>query len=255
MEAPRRGGPHPPQRLDVVAVQKLQLCIRLDEVHAGPRLEAAAAGPRLRGPRRQLGDHLGATDPDGAAETELVADAPAQPVGDPVGQPEEAQRAGDVHEGLVEADGLHRRGHVVQDLVQLPAHLRVAAVAPGEEDRLGAELTGAHGRHGRVHAVGPRLVGARGDDAPRTGPAHDHGLAGEGGVVEHLDRREERVHVDVEDGRDGWALTHRGSTGGSLRHSRRRPSGPPPRRDAAPPPRPSRSGRRIASGGTRPPPP
>ena len=255
VQALRRRRTHAPERLDVVPVQELELDVRLDEVDTGSRFEAAAARPRLRGTRRQLGDHLGAADPHRAAQTELVAHPPAQSVGDAVGRPEQAPRAGDVHEGLVEADGLHGRGDVVEDLVQLPAHLGVAAVAPGQEDGLGAELAGPHRRHGRVHPEGPCLVGARGHDAPGAGTTHDHGFAGEGRVVEHLDRREERVHVDVEDGRDGRPLTHRGSTGGSPRRSRRRPSGPPPRHVVAPPRRPSRPGRRIASGGIRPQPP
>ncbi len=49
---------------------------------------------------------------------------------------------------------------------------RVAAVAPRQEDRIGAELAGPHRRHGRVHPVGAGLVGARGHDAaaPRPRP-------------------------------------------------------------------------------------
>ena len=175
------------------------------------------------------------------------------------GRPEQAHRAGHVHERLVEADRLHHRRDVAQDLVQLCAHLGVAAVAPRQEDGVGAELAGPHGRHGRVHAVGAGLVGARGHHAAGAGPAHDHRLAGQRGVVEHLDRREERVHVDVEDGRDRrslrWRLRHRGSTGGTPRRRPRRPSGPPRPPGGAPPRPPSRSGRRTGSGGTRRPPP
>ena len=51
-----------------------------------------------------------------------------------------------------------------------------------------------------MHPVPASLVGARSDDATCAGAAHDDRFPGEGGIIEHLDRRKERVHVDVQKG-------------------------------------------------------
>ena len=245
-----RGRADAPQRLHVVTVEELELVGRLDQVDPGARHEPRPACPRLGGPRRQLGDHLRAPDPDRTLEMQVVVHPPPEALRDVGRRPQQSHGARHVDERLVEADRLHYRSDVGQDLVQLPAHLGVAAVAAGQEDRLGAELAGPHGRHSRVDPVDPGLVGARGHDAPGPGAADDHGLAGQGGIVEHLDRREERVHVDVQDGGGKSSLSHRGSTGGTPRRRRCRPSGPPRPPDGAPPRPPSRPGRRTESGGT-----
>ena len=50
-------------------------------------------------------------------------------------------------------------------VAQLPAHLGVAGVVTVDEDRVRAELPGPQRRHGRAHAEGPGLVGARGHHA------------------------------------------------------------------------------------------
>ena len=51
-----------------------------------------------------------------------------------------------------------------------------------------------------------RFVACRRDHPARAGSADEHGLSAQPGVVELLDRREEGVHVDVEDG----AVQHKG---------------------------------------------
>ena len=115
VQALRRGGPHAPERLDVVGVEELELGRRFDEDDAGPGLQTGPARPGLGGAGGELGDHLGAPDPHRAAEAELVAHAAPQVLRDAAGVPEEPHRAGHVHEGLVEPDRLHDRGHVVED--------------------------------------------------------------------------------------------------------------------------------------------
>jgi hypothetical protein len=56
---------------------------------------------------------------------------------------------------------------------------------------------------GRVAAEHARLVRRGRDDAARAVRPDEQRLARELRPVEHLDRREERVHVDVEDGTIG----------------------------------------------------
>ena len=64
-----------------------------------------------------------------------------------------------------------------------------------------ARAAGPRRRHRRVHAELPCLVARGADDAAIAGPADDDGLAGQARIVELLDRRVERVEVDVEDAR------------------------------------------------------
>ena len=60
-----------------------------------------------------------------------------------------------------------------------------------------------------MDAEAPRLVGAGGDDAALAGSrADDDGLAAPLGMVQELDGREERVHIDMEDRRHGLGLYH-----------------------------------------------
>ena len=55
-----------------------------------------------------------------------------------------------------------------------------------------------------MDAKSPRLIGAGGDDAALVGAgADDNGLAAPLGMVQELDGREERVHIDMEDRRHG----------------------------------------------------
>ena len=168
----------------------------------GPGSMPGPGGARLGRPRGQLGDHLGATDPHGTVQGELGAHPVPQSVGDHLGRPEQAQRPGHVEEGLVEPDRFDQRGDVLHDVVELAADLGVATVAPGQEHGLGAELAGPDRRHGRAHAEGAGLVGARRHHAAGGRPADDDRQPGQGRVVEDLDRGEEGVHVDVQNGGD-----------------------------------------------------
>ena len=113
-----RSRAHAPQGLHVVPVQERELVRRLHQIHTAPGLETRAAGARLGGAGGQLGDHLGATDPDGTLEMELVVHAPTEAPGDVRRQPEQADRTADVHERLVQADRLDHGSDVGQHLVQ-----------------------------------------------------------------------------------------------------------------------------------------
>ena len=79
----------------------------------------------------------------------------AQAQGDLVGRPEQPDRAGDVHEGLVEADRLDHRRDVVQDLLELPADLGVAAVTSDRKTASG------HSWRARTDGIAERTPKAR----------------------------------------------------------------------------------------------
>ena len=157
------------------------------------------------------------------------------------GGPSRRIAAGDVEKRLVQPDRLHHRGDVGQDPMQLPADLGVATVSPGQEDGLRAQLAGPHRGHGRSDTEDTGLVGARRHDAPGTGPADYDRQPRQRGVIEHLDRREEGVHVDMQDG---------GDLGGDHPRSvsRRKPSA-----NCTPARRPSSSARRRTASPAHPP--
>ena len=69
---------------------------------------------------------------------------------------------------------------------------------------MGAAPHGLGQGHRRVDAERPRLVARGGHDAPTARiAADDDGLATQLGAVALLDRGEERVEIDVEDGSTG----------------------------------------------------
>ena len=79
------------------------------------------------------------------------------------------------------------------------AGVAVGVEPAGEERRVRAARPGLAGRHGRADAVLARLVRRRGHH-PAAADAADHDrLAAQRGLVALLDRREERVQVQVED--------------------------------------------------------
>ena len=62
-----------------------------------------------------------------------------------------------------------------------------------------AQPAGLPAGHSRADPEPARLVARRGDHTPGAGPAHNHGLAGQGRVLLDLDGRKEGIHVDVQD--------------------------------------------------------
>ena len=140
MQACRRCGTDTPQCLDGVAVEEAELVGRLHEEHAGARLEPSSARPGLAAREASLAIILERPIPTAHSEMQFVVYSAAQSVRDVLWWPEQAHRARDVDERLVETDRLDHRRDVGEDLVQLPADLRVPALATGQEDGLGAEL-------------------------------------------------------------------------------------------------------------------
>ena len=117
------------------------------------------------------------------------------------GRPEPAHGAGDVEEGLVEAQRLDQRGDRPEDLHDARGRPRRSG-----RGRAGATTACGHSRRARligiarVHAVAraPR----RWPRAPRRGcppPPTMTGRPRSSGRSTQLDRGEERVHVDVQD--------------------------------------------------------
>jgi hypothetical protein len=124
---------------------------------------------------------------------DLARDVRARPV-DP----------GDVEIRLVDAAILHQR----RDSLHHRLERRRVAVILREVDRQKngrrTKLERGAQRHAGAHAERARFVGRRGDDAASrrvAAPADDDRLALQVGTPQQLDRREERVHVEVKDAR------------------------------------------------------
>jgi hypothetical protein len=117
-----------------------------------------------------------------------------------LGRPEQAGRAGDVEERLVDAQRLDQRRELVEHAEHLVRLFPVPREVPRDDRRVRAEPLRDRHRLRRVTAEHPRLVRRRGHDAPRPVVPDEHRPPAEGRVVELLDGGEERVHVDVEDG-------------------------------------------------------
>ena len=73
----------------------------------------------------------------------------------------------------------------------------------GQDHGLGAAPGGLGHGHRRGDAEGAGLVGGGRDDAPAVTAADDDRAADQLGVLEELDRGEEGIHVDVDDGGGG----------------------------------------------------
>ena len=107
---------------------------------------------------------------------------------------------GHVEVRLVERQRLDERRHRPEDREHLLRHRPVLREVRPDDDQVGTEAHGPRHRNGRAHAKRPRLVAGRRHDAARRGrPADRHGPAPQFGPVALLDRRVERVHVDVDD--------------------------------------------------------
>ena len=157
---------------------------------------------------RELGDELHRSRADRAVQPGLGEHARADELTDLRGRAEQRPRARDVEECLVDAHAFDDRGDVVEDGHDL---LRVEGVLLAvrlEHDRVRAQPQRLGERDGRAY---PELAGriiCRGDDRASGVAGDDHGPVHEIGPVEEFDRGEERVEVDVEDGRGG--AVHRG---------------------------------------------
>jgi len=148
---------------------------------------------------RDLRDELALRHARRRREAELGADGLADGRRDGRSVAEERAARGHVEEGLVQREPLDERRVAAEDLEHVGADLGVARAPRRHDDRLGASPEGLG--HGHRGAGAPRAgrVRRRGDHAAARRAADQHGLAAEARVVELFDRREEGVHVDVED--------------------------------------------------------
>ena len=192
-ETPARRRAHSPQPLDAERVQELELGPGRDHEHPVGLGEVAG----------ELGDELGRAHSHRRRETGLGAHAFADRRSHLDATSEVAARATDVEEGLVERDRLHQRRERLQDSHHRTARVAVRVEAGREEHTVGAGTARACHRHRGVHAEPAGLVARRGDHAARAETADDHRASAHRGVGELLDRRVERVEVDVQDRRVG----------------------------------------------------
>ncbi len=155
-------------------------------------------------------------DARGGGEGELVGDAAADARGDLGGRAEQADRGGDVEEGLVQGERLDERSEGLEDGEDLLAGGGVDVHARGHHYRRGSELEGLRHAHRAPYAEAADLVRRRQHHAAPRVATDDDGLAAKLPPVALLDRGVERVHVDVQDG----------AQSGGRRHAQRLP--PPP---------------------------
>jgi len=150
---------------------------------------------------RDLGKQLRGPDADRAGEAVFGVHPLLDAAGDRARRAEQAAAAGDVEVRLVDRRHLDLVGEAAQQIDEAVVHNAVGREVGHQERALRAEPLGLADRHGRAHAAGARLVRAGGDDAATaTRPADDDGQAAQLGAPRLLDRGEEGVHVDVEDG-------------------------------------------------------
>jgi hypothetical protein len=198
--AQRLGGllAHAPQRLHRQRVEELE--------RPGGRHDQQPVG--LAPGRGELGQELGRRDADGAGEGELGRDPGPDLPGDLGRPPEQPLRPGHVEERLVDRERLDQGRHVAEEPHHLARGLGVGRHVRRQEHRLRAQPPRLAARHRAADAERSRLVAGRADHAARPGPAHHHRPAAQFGSAPHLDRGEERVHVDVQDRAPGVVRLH-----------------------------------------------
>ena len=230
-----------PQRVDVELAQEVLHALRRD--HGEPVGLLPARGDlrqelvgRDAGRRRQAG---------GGADLRLEAprDGHAERLAPGV--------LGDVEIGLVERQRLDQRRDRAEEAEHRVGHRLVLGEVGPDDDQVRAQPHGPRHRNRRPDAELARLVAGGGDHAAAFGPAaHGDGPAAQLRAIALLDRRVERVHVEVQDA-PRWRPWAAGSVSGGAETTSRllahcRPFRP--RSPAAPAARcPGPAGRRAGS--------
>jgi hypothetical protein len=148
----------------------------------------------------QLGQQLGGADPDGAGDAVGVVHLLLGAQGDGPWRPEQPPAAGDVEIGLVDGSDLDEIGVLPEQFDEVAVHGHVRLHVDGQKHAPWAQALGLKDGHGAVDAEGARLVRTRGDDAPAAAlAADDHRQTAQLGTPRLLYRREEGVHVEVQD--------------------------------------------------------
>ena len=142
----------------------------------------------VRGESHRTGDAAGGMD----LGTELF--------GERLHAAEEVRRAGHVQKCLIHGDALDERRKAREHLERDIRNFLIHVHARPHEDAVRTFREGGAAGHGGTYAELPRLVGAGRDDAAfvRSRP-DDDGLAAPLGMVPLFDRREEGVHIDMQD--------------------------------------------------------
>ena len=120
-----------------------------------------------------LGEELGAGDPDGDRETDVGPHPFPQPGGDLGRRAGDLEQPTHIEEGLVDRDRLDERRGVAEDREDVLAGLRVRLEVRRHDDGLGAEVARGTSTHRRADAERLRLVTRREHDTT----TDDHRLA------------------------------------------------------------------------------
>ena len=118
---------------------------------------------------------------------------------------------GQVHVGLVDGCHFDLWRKMIQDFERPMRIIPVAVGVAIDEDGVRAEFAGGPQRHGRMYAELARLIRRRGNYAALIRPpTDDHGFPLQRRIEQFLDRNEEGVHIDMENGfRHGGELPSR----------------------------------------------
>src|ERR1035437_2135575 len=178
---------------------------------------------------------------------QVVVHSSADVGGDARAIPEQAHGPRYIEKRLVDGDPFDQRRHGFEDGVQFGALFHVTVVSAVDEYGLRAQSAGHRRGHGGTDTEHPGLVGAGSHDTPAACTSHNHRASGQGRIVQHLHRGEERIHVYVEYHPINWwnpapratglslrlwmvrEVIHRGATSGTPRRSGPRHSGRHPR--------------------------
>ena len=148
---------------------------------------------------RDLRHVLGGGDADGDREARGFEHGAAHRLAHRLRPAEELLASGHVDECLVEAQWLDERREVPEGPHDGLRDRLIAREPRREHDRVRASPPGDGHRHRAADSIRSGLVARGGYHAARSGPPDQQRLAAKLRPVELLDRREERVHVRVQD--------------------------------------------------------
>ena len=173
--------------------------------------------------RRDLGDELGAGDPDRGGQPDLGPDVVLDPAGDGRAVAEQDRGPGHVEERLVDRDRLDQRRVAPEDGHDVAAGGLVATAIDRQEDGVRTAPVRLAQRHRGVDAEATGFVARGRDDTAAvlaTRPPDDDRQATQLGPVALLHGGEERVEIDMQDGSRGHvAIIDRcGTPRGRRRH-------------------------------------
>jgi len=201
--------PDTPQGVDLHGMQKASSSPGGTTTTPRPGVMPAGSAVGLAASEASLATKLRSGHPDRRREADVVAYSLADLLRDVLAGAEQPPGPGHIEKSLVEGDAFDERRVRLEDFVDSLAVPGVPVVAARHEDRVRAQPPGLGRWHCGPNAVDTGLVAGRGDHASPARPADHEGLPRQRRVLEHLDRRVERVHVDVEDGRIVFAVCHR----------------------------------------------